>query len=125
MKNYNLLLQVSLRSSRHCALKYYNNLGMKKLVQCYIISLLCNLIDEELHNFILKLHTPTFRHRNSNQSVDVLQCLPYFFLIGQPKCATTDIFYRIGCHPDVAEPPLKGPHWWSRKRFGKVTSPKA
>ncbi|KAK4326104.1 hypothetical protein Pmani_003357 [Petrolisthes manimaculis] len=48
----------------------------------------------------------------------VLQCLPYFFLIGQPKCGTTDIFHRINIHPDVVEPKVKGPHWWSRKRFG-------
>lgn len=48
----------------------------------------------------------------------ILQCLPYFFLIGQPKCATTDIFHRINIHPDVVEPKLKGPHWWTRKRFG-------
>lgn len=59
------------------------------------------------------------RYKNVNHSNEVLRCLPYFFLIGQPKCATTDIFHRINSHPDVAEPLLKGPNWWTRKRFGK------
>lgn len=52
------------------------------------------------------------------QSDMILRCLPYFFLIGQPKCATTDVFRRINLHPDVVEPIVKGPHWWTRKRYG-------
>lgn len=53
-----------------------------------------------------------------------LRCLPYFFLVGQPKCATTDVFQRINIHPDVAEALIKGPHWWSRRRYGQPYSPR-
>ncbi|CAL4102197.1 unnamed protein product, partial [Meganyctiphanes norvegica] len=46
-----------------------------------------------------------------------LRCLPYFFLIGQPKCGTTDLFQRITQHPDVIPPIMKGPHWWTRRKY--------
>lgn len=46
------------------------------------------------------------------------RCLPYFYIIGQPKCGTTDLFDRLRFHPDVRLALLKEPHWWSRKRFG-------
>ncbi|KAG7165948.1 Carbohydrate sulfotransferase 15-like [Homarus americanus] len=58
------------------------------------------------------------RYRYKKQSDVILRCLPYFFLIGQPKCATTDVFQRINIHPDVIEPMVKGPHWWTRRRYG-------
>ncbi|XP_051523864.1 carbohydrate sulfotransferase 15-like [Myxocyprinus asiaticus] len=49
-----------------------------------------------------------------------LRCLPYFYIIGQPKCGTTDLYERLKLHPDVRLTALKEPHWWSRKRFGIV-----
>ncbi|XP_068226100.1 carbohydrate sulfotransferase 15-like [Palaemon carinicauda] len=63
-------------------------------------------------------------HQNYNKRSYVLRCLPYFFLIGQPKCATTDVFQRINMHPDVAGTLLKGPHWWTRRRYGQPYSPR-
>lgn len=47
-----------------------------------------------------------------------LRCLPYFYIIGQPKCGTTDLFYRLLLHPDIRYTGIKEPHWWTRKRFG-------
>ncbi|XP_059386343.1 carbohydrate sulfotransferase 15 [Carassius carassius] len=47
-----------------------------------------------------------------------LRCLPYFYIIGQPKCGTTDLYERLRLHPDVRLTPPKEPHWWSRKRLG-------
>ena len=47
-----------------------------------------------------------------------LRCLPYFLMVGQPKCASTDMFKRITKHPDVQAPPIKELHWWSRNRQG-------
>ncbi|KAL0964790.1 hypothetical protein UPYG_G00329000 [Umbra pygmaea] len=48
-----------------------------------------------------------------------LRCLPYFYIIGQPKCGTTDLYDRLRLHPDVRFTTFKEPHWWTRKRFGK------
>ncbi|CAH1229621.1 CHST15 [Branchiostoma lanceolatum] len=44
-----------------------------------------------------------------------LRCLPYFYIIGMPKCGTTDLYYRITEHPDVVGGP-KEPHWWAKNR---------
>lgn len=48
-----------------------------------------------------------------------LRCLPYFLLIGQPKCGTTSLFWKIAKHPDIESPPIKELHWWSRSRQGR------
>lgn len=55
-------------------------------------------------------------NRNTAQR---LRCLPYFQVIGQPKCGSTDLFWRIMRHNDVLSPPIKELHWWSRNRQGK------
>ncbi|XP_033756313.1 carbohydrate sulfotransferase 15-like [Pecten maximus] len=55
-------------------------------------------------------------NRNTAQR---LRCLPYFQVIGQPKCGSTDLFWRIMRHKDVFSPPIKELHWWSRNRQGK------
>ncbi|CAB1343701.1 unnamed protein product [Coregonus sp. 'balchen'] len=49
-----------------------------------------------------------------------LRCLPYFYIIGQPKCGTTDLFHRLLLHPEVKFTTMKEPHWWTRKRFGII-----
>ncbi|XP_062858807.1 carbohydrate sulfotransferase 15 [Trichomycterus rosablanca] len=49
-----------------------------------------------------------------------LRCLPYFYVIGQPKCGTTDLYERLRLHPDIQVSSLKEPHWWTRKRFGII-----
>ncbi|XP_026872606.2 carbohydrate sulfotransferase 15 isoform X2 [Electrophorus electricus] len=49
-----------------------------------------------------------------------IRCLPYFYIIGQPKCGTTDLYDRLRLHPDVRVTTLKEPHWWTRKRFGII-----
>uniref|UniRef100_A0A3P9KJN9 Sulfotransferase n=1 Tax=Oryzias latipes TaxID=8090 RepID=A0A3P9KJN9_ORYLA len=49
-----------------------------------------------------------------------LRCLPYFYIIGQPKCGTTDLFHRLLMHPEVKFNSIKEPHWWTRKRFGYI-----
>nr|XP_022345100.1 carbohydrate sulfotransferase 15-like isoform X1 [Crassostrea virginica]XP_022345101.1 carbohydrate sulfotransferase 15-like isoform X1 [Crassostrea virginica] len=48
-----------------------------------------------------------------------LRCLPYFLIVGQPKCGTTDVYRKIVKHPDVINPPIKELHWWSRNRQGR------
>ncbi|XP_078478764.1 LOW QUALITY PROTEIN: carbohydrate sulfotransferase 15-like, partial [Lampetra planeri] len=51
-----------------------------------------------------------------------LRCLPYFYLIGQPKCGTTDLFKRLKLHPDLRFNLIKEPHWWTRRRIGWKTN---
>ncbi|KAK3529386.1 hypothetical protein QTP70_029773 [Hemibagrus guttatus] len=49
-----------------------------------------------------------------------IRCLPYFYIIGQPKCGTTDLYERLRLHPGIRVSTLKEPHWWTRKRFGII-----
>ncbi|XP_014823428.1 PREDICTED: carbohydrate sulfotransferase 15-like [Poecilia mexicana] len=49
-----------------------------------------------------------------------LRCLPYFYIIGQPKCGTTDLFHRLLMLPELKFNTIKEPHWWTRKRFGYI-----
>ncbi|XP_053548579.1 carbohydrate sulfotransferase 15 [Bombina bombina] len=49
-----------------------------------------------------------------------MRCLPYFYIIGQPKCGTTDLYDRLRLHSRVRFSVIKEPHWWTRKRFGIV-----
>ncbi|PIK54775.1 putative carbohydrate sulfotransferase 15 [Apostichopus japonicus] len=41
-------------------------------------------------------------------------CLPYFYLIGAPKSATTDLWSKIVFHPDVMKSLDKEPQFWTR-----------
>ncbi|XP_062505701.1 carbohydrate sulfotransferase 15-like [Corticium candelabrum] len=59
---------------------------------------------EKLETLLLQKKAPT------------LLCLPYFLLIGMPKCGTTDLYQRIVQHPQVIAPASKEPHWWSKRR---------
>ena len=45
-----------------------------------------------------------------------LRCLPFFFLIGIPKCGTTDVFNMLSLHPDFRTS-SKEPHWLARTRY--------
>ncbi|XP_071478653.1 carbohydrate sulfotransferase 15-like [Diadema antillarum] len=50
-----------------------------------------------------------------------LRCLPYFYILGNPKCGTSDLWAKISHHPHVVSRRLnKEPHWWTRGRFGFV-----
>ena len=43
-----------------------------------------------------------------------LACLPKFFLIGYPKCGTTQIYNLLSLHPQFVHPLRKELHWWTR-----------
>ncbi|XP_068183492.1 carbohydrate sulfotransferase 15-like isoform X2 [Antennarius striatus] len=64
-------------------------------------------------NFSQRLHY-------QNGKMFRLRCLPFFYIIGQPKCGTTDLYHRLLLHPEVKFNTLKEPHWWTRKRFGPL-----
>ncbi|KAK7142485.1 hypothetical protein R3I94_011984 [Phoxinus phoxinus] len=65
--------------------------------------------------FPAHLHQQAGRHYR-------LRCLPFFYIIGQPKCGTTDLYDRLRLHPEVHFTTMKEPHWWTRKRFGIIRS---
>ena len=47
---------------------------------------------------------------------NMVRCVPYFFLVGFSKCATSDLYHRITAHPQVVLT-KKETQWFSRKRF--------
>ncbi|PIK61784.1 putative carbohydrate sulfotransferase 15 isoform X1, partial [Apostichopus japonicus] len=75
----------------------------------------------ELHAKIPKTLLPQYKspcwHYNGK-----LTCLPYFYLIGMPKCGTTDLWDKLVQHPQVAKVP-KEPHWWAKRRNGWTKTP--
>lgn len=46
-----------------------------------------------------------------------LSCIPYVYLLGQPKCGTSDLFVRITSHGRVAKPRRKEIRWFTRGEF--------
>ncbi|KAM3606042.1 uncharacterized protein V6R79_009836 [Siganus canaliculatus] len=70
----------------------------------------CDILRTDFDQHLLHTHGRLFR----------LRCLPYFYIIGQPKCGTTDLFHRLLLHPEVKFNTMKEPHWWTRKRFGYI-----
>ena len=43
-----------------------------------------------------------------------LMCLPFFYVAGFPKCATTSLHKALQEHPQIVAPINKEPHWWTR-----------
>ena len=50
--------------------------------------------------------------RTDSKPVKSLQCLPYFYLVGFPKCGTTALMHYIQKHPEYIPSCTKEPHWW-------------
>jgi len=59
----------------------------------------------------LKLLNHVFTNKDG-EPVRTLQCLPYFHLVGFPKCGTTALMYYIKQHPEYAPSCGKELHWW-------------
>ncbi|XP_045202463.2 carbohydrate sulfotransferase 15-like isoform X2 [Mercenaria mercenaria] len=51
-----------------------------------------------------------------------LRCLPYFYVIGVPKCGTTDLCNRIMMHPLISDKVMKGNHWFTEYRYGRFAA---
>jgi len=49
----------------------------------------------------------------NSKPIRSIQCLPYFYLIGFPKCGTTALMYYIQKHPQYVPSCTKEPHWWA------------
>lgn len=78
-----------------------------------------SLLSPNVRSTVIRLMTEWNTRLARDQIPQRMRCLPYFFIIGQPKCGSTDLFRRILQHPDVVSPPIKELHWWSRNRMGK------
>ena len=50
-----------------------------------------------------------------------LRCLPFFYLIGAPKCGTTDLYSILSLHPHFRSY-KKEPTWLNRARFERSKS---
>ena len=72
--------------------------------------------------FVNKRHLQ-FSHRPPGGATNSLRCLPYFMIVGQPKCGTTDLYVKLFTHPDILKPREKEPHWWAKRRFGSLPLP--
>ena len=66
---------------------------------------------EYLENF----KNPCWLDRGKRKST--VKCLPYFYVVGAPKCGTTDLHRRLIQHPDICQYSQKENHWITRKRF--------
>ena len=55
---------------------------------------------------------------DSPSSADrTLKCLPYYFLAGFAKCGTSDLYHKMGIHPQIRLTKPKEHHWWNTRRF--------
>lgn len=50
----------------------------------------------------------------NNPGKKTLLCLPYFFIAGFPKSATSTLDIGMRKHPQIVGPSDKEPHWWTR-----------
>lgn len=63
-------------------------------------------------------HSRKHKTGSTHEFVDEsFTCLPYAYMLGQPKCGTSDLFERLRMHPDVAAPSVKEVRWFTRGEF--------
>ncbi|XP_064646115.1 uncharacterized protein LOC135499313 [Lineus longissimus] len=62
--------------------------------------------------FMNKWRTPCWQHNTTSN----FMCLPGFYIIGFPKCATTDLWTRLTKHHQL-KGWAKELHWWTRLRY--------
>ncbi|XP_060594940.1 carbohydrate sulfotransferase 15-like, partial [Ruditapes philippinarum] len=60
---------------------------------------------------------PCWEEHSRVMNTTRVRCLPYFYLVGAPKCGTTDLFRRLRAHPQISKKVQKEQHWLTRKRF--------
>lgn len=69
------------------------------------------LLDKIPHKFSSNTKSPCWENTEAGFR---LFCLPYFYLIGAPKSATTDLWSKLMFHPDVVKTFDKEPQFWTR-----------
>lgn len=84
-----------------------------------------NIFKRTPHMFHNCMKNPCFYQRywvtieNERKNVKRLRCLPYFYIIGFPKCGTTDLWERLIRHPQIVAKHKKESHYIDDKRFIK------
>eukprot|EP01031_Cornospumella_fuschlensis_P040431 gene40431-49273_t len=53
----------------------------------------------------------------NNANGNRLRCLPLAYLLGQPKCGTSDLFVRLAAHHLIIPPSRKEVRWFTRGEF--------
>ena len=66
------------------------------------------------HGFLSSYRNPCWKEHDGDAQ---FYCLPYAYILGQPKSGTTDLFSRLGHHPQVALPKRKEIRWLTRGEF--------
>ncbi len=54
---------------------------------------------------------------NVDNDENRVACLPYAYILGQPKCGTSDLYERVKRHPNVVMPKRKEVRWFTRGEF--------
>ena len=52
---------------------------------------------------------------------NTVRCLPFFMIIGMPKCGTTSLYFHLVQHKDVVKARKKEPMYFNRDCFSKST----
>ena len=91
----------------------YPLLGFKIVITYYVLPHLFFL--QPPPKFVAEYKNPCFQQRQ--QFGSTLQCLPQFLVIGAQKCGTTDLYKKMGQHPNIINS-MKEPFWYNRLRLG-------
>ena len=98
--------------SRHKNPCFYSNMTTGSNLDTILLNYLRPEVSEGLQRLKKRFSRETllemFAHRRS------LVCLPYFYIAGFPKSATTSLHEALQKHPQIANPHGKEPHWWTR-----------
>lgn len=86
---------------------------------CKIIKKYLYITFQEELPFLKNYRNPCWRELDLQENESRIRCLPYFFLVGAPKCGTTDLAKRISKHPLISAEVKKELHWLTRRRFHK------
>ncbi|XP_033121630.1 uncharacterized protein LOC117120700 isoform X2 [Anneissia japonica] len=91
---------------------------------CY--SAIINIIKEKNQELFLQVPSTFLAEYKTPcwyNGSDHLICLPYFYIVGFPKCGTTDLWDKIIQHPHVVATKFKEYQWWSRRYERRGRSP--
>ena len=80
----------------------------RKMVQ--LTELVNRILAQFPSEFLPEYKNPCW-YANASRTVASLRCLPYFFLIGFPKCGTTEIYELLKQHPKFAGHKEKESHF--------------
>jgi len=62
------------------------------------------------------LKNPCWYENDDDESKHV-ECLPYAYILGQPKCGTSNLYEHLKKHPEIIMPRRKEVRWFTRGEF--------